>query len=58
MWASAGIATPRKGKFRLVSDFHTANQQVEKVPGVMMPNQEVSMAKLSEARIYGSLDLL
>ena len=42
----------------MVSDFHTANQQVEKVPGVMMPNQEVSMAKLSEARIYGSLDLL
>ena len=42
----------------MVTDFRAANQQVEKVPGVMMPNQEASMAKLSEAKIYGSLDLL
>ena len=41
----------------MVSDFRAANQQVEKVPGVM-PNQEASMAKLSEARFCGSLDLL
>ena len=34
-----------------------ANQQVEKVPGVM-PNQDASMVKLSEARFYGGLDLL
>ena len=41
----------------MVNDVRPANQQVEKVPGVM-PNQEASMAKLSEAKIYGSLDLL
>ena len=41
----------------MVSDFRAANQQVEKVPGVM-PNQEASMAKLSEAGFCGSLDLL
>ena len=40
-----------------MSDFRAANQRVEKVPGVM-PNQEASMAKLSEAEFYGSLDLL
>ena len=51
------MATPMKGGFRMVSDFRAANQQVEKVPGVM-PNQETSMAKLSEARFYGSQDLL
>ena len=51
------MATPMKGGFRMVSDFRAANQQVEKVPGVM-PNQEASMAKLSEAGFCGSLDLL
>ena len=40
----------------MVSDIRAANQQVEKVPGVT-PNQEPSMAKLSEARFYVSLDL-
>ena len=40
-----------------MNDFRAANQQVEKVPFVI-PNQEASMAKLSEARFYGSLDLL
>ena len=49
VWASAAIATPKKGGVRMVSDFPAANQQVEKVPGVM-PNQKASMAKLSEAR--------
>ena len=57
VWGSAAMATPKKGGFRLVSDFGAANQRVEKVPGVM-PNQEVSTAKLSEAKFYGSLDLL
>ena len=38
-------------------DFRAANQKVKKVPGVMY-NQKASMAKLSEARFYGSLDLL
>ena len=57
VWASVAMATPKKGGFRLVSDFRAANQRVEKVPGVM-PNQEASMAKLSEAKLYGSLILL
>ena len=48
VWASEVKATPKKGGFRLVSDFRAANQRVEKVPGVM-PNQQASMAKLSEA---------
>ena len=57
VWARAAMATRKKGGLRLVSDFRAANQRVEKVPGVM-PNQEASIAKLSEANIYGSLDLL
>ena len=40
----------------MVSDVRAANQQVEKVPGVML-NQAASMAKLSEARFYRSLHL-
>ena len=43
--------------FRLVRDFLAANQRVEKVQGVM-PNQETSMAKLSKATFYGSIDFL
>ena len=57
VWASAAMPAPNKGGVRLVSGFRAANQRVEKVPGVM-PNQEASIAKLSEANIYGSLDLL
>ena len=56
VWACAAMATVKKGGFRLVSDSWAANQRVEKVPGVM-PNQEASMAKLSEAKFYGSPDL-
>ena len=44
VWASAAISTPKKGGFRMVSDFRAANQQVEKVPGVI-PNEEASIAK-------------
>ena len=51
------MATPKKGGFGLVGDFRVENQRVEKVTGVM-PNQEPSMAKPSEAKIYSSLDLL
>ena len=46
----------KNGGFRLVSDIRAANQRVEKVRGGM-PNQEASMAKLSEAKFCGSLDL-
>ena len=56
VWASAAMTTPKKGGFRLVSDFRAANQRVEKVPGAM-PNQEASMAKLSEGKFYGSLKM-
>ena len=57
VWASAAIDTPKKGGVRMVSDFRAANLQVEKVPG-LTPDQEANMAKLSEARFEGSLDLL
>ena len=43
VWASVAMATPKKGGFRMVSDFQVANQQVKKVLGVML-NQEASMA--------------
>ena len=57
VWASAAMATPSKGGFHMVSDFQAANEQVEKVPGVIS-SKEASMTKLSEARFYSSLDLL
>ena len=57
VWASAALVIPKKAGFRLVSDYRQVNAQVEQVPAVM-PNQEASMAKLSEARFYGSLDML
>lgn len=38
-------------------DFRVAKKQVEKVPGVM-PSQEASMSKLSQAHFCDSLDLL
>lgn len=50
VWASAVIWLRRiKGGFRMVGDFRVADQQVEKVTGVM-PNQDTSTAKLSGAR--------
>ncbi|CAB1096113.1 unnamed protein product [Ectocarpus sp. CCAP 1310/34] len=55
--ASAAMATPKKGGYRLLSDFRAANNQVEKVPGVM-PNPEASMAQFSATKFHGSLDLL
>ena len=58
-WASAAMALPKKPPqiFRLVGDYRPVNARVEQVPAVM-PNQEASMAKLSEAKFYGSLDML
>ena len=53
VWASAAMAAPKT----MLSDFRAANQQVEKVPGVAS-YQETSIVKLSEARFYGSPDLL
>ena len=51
------MATPKKGSYRLVSDYRAVNKMVENVPAVM-PNQEASMAKLSNAVCFGSLDML
>ena len=48
------MPTLKKMGFRLVSNFRAANQRVEKVPG-MMPNQEPSMAKISEAEVTALL---
>ena len=41
----------------MVGDFRAVNKQVEKVPSVM-PDQEASMAKLTAARFFGSMDML
>eukprot|EP00752_Nemacystus_decipiens_P002231 g2116.t1 len=59
VWASAAMVLPKKQpqQFRLVADYRPVNARVEQVPAVM-PNQEASMAKLSEAKYYGSLDML
>ena len=62
VWASAAMALPKKSgtskpQFRLVSDYRPVNAEVEQVPAVM-PNQEASMARLSAAKYYGSLDML
>eukprot|EP00903_Cladosiphon_okamuranus_P017435 g16059.t1 len=57
VWASAVMATPKKNSYRMVGDFRGVNNAVEKSPGVM-PNQEESMHRLSEATCYGSLDML
>ena len=51
------MAAPKKGGFRLVSDYRAVNKQIEKVPGVM-PNQEVEMADLRGAACFGKLDIL
>ncbi|CAN0055365.1 unnamed protein product, partial [Sphacelaria rigidula] len=45
VWASAAVATPKKGGFRLVSDYRAVNEQIEKVPTVM-PNQEPEFSTL------------
>eukprot|EP00903_Cladosiphon_okamuranus_P011351 g10699.t1 len=57
VWASAVMATPKKQGYRMVGDFRLVNKAVEKSPGVM-PNQEASMQRLSQATCYGSLDML
>ena len=54
VWASRAMATPIIGGFRLMNDFRAAKQRVENVPGVM-PNQEASMAKVSEAEVTALL---
>ena len=53
VWASAAMATPKKGGYRLVSDYRAVNKQIEKVPSVM-PNHEaaVSYTHLTLPTIY------
>ena len=47
----------QNGRGRMVGDFRAVNKQVKKVPSVM-PDQEASMAKLTAARFFGSMDML
>ena len=51
------MAAPKKGGFRLVSDYRAVNMQIEKVPRVI-PNQKVEMADLRWATCFGKLDIL
>ena len=57
VWASAAMAAPKKGGFRLVSDYRAVNKQSEKVPGVV-PNHEAEMADLRGKTCFGKLDML
>lgn len=57
VWASAAMATPTKGGYRLVSDYRAVNKQTEKVPSVM-PNHEAEMVDLLGAACFGKLDML
>ena len=56
VWASAAMAKPKKGGFRLVSYNRAVNKKIEKVPGVV-PNQEAEMAALRGATCFGKLDM-
>ena len=51
------IAAPKKGGFRLVSDYRAVNMQIEKVPR-FMPNQTIEMADLRWATCLRKLDIL
>ena len=42
------MAAPKKGGFRLASDYRAVNKQVGNIPDVM-PNQEAEMADLRGA---------
>lgn len=57
VWASAAMAVPKKGGYRLVSDYRAVNKQVKKVPAIM-PNQEATMARLRGAKFFGKSDML
>ena len=57
VWASAAMVAPKKGGFRLVSDYRGVNKQIEKVPGIM-PNQVAEMTYLRWATCFGKLDML
>ena len=54
MWACAAMAAPKKGGFRLVSDYRAVYKQIAKVPSVM-PNQEAEMVDILGAHVLGSL---
>ena len=57
VWASAAMAAPKKGGFRLGSDYRAVNKHIKKVSGVML-NQEAEMANLRGATCFGKLDML
>ena len=55
VWASAAMAAPKKGGFRLVSYYRAVNKQIEKVPNIM-PNQEADRWPTCGVRhVLGSL---
>ena len=51
VWASAAMTAPKKGGFRLLSDYRAVNKQIEKVP-VMMPKQNLVSSPF-ETRFWG-----
>ena len=57
VWASATMAAPERGGFRLVSNYCAVNKQIKKVPGVIS-NQKVEMADLRGVTCLGKLDML
>ena len=57
VWASATMAAPGMGGFRLVSEHRAVNKQIEKVPGVM-PNQEAEMADWRGVTCFGKIGML
>ena len=57
VWASAAMATPKKGGYRLVSDYLAVNKRIKKVPSVM-PNHEEEMVDLLGPACFGKIDML
>lgn len=55
VWAGAAMAVPKKGGCRFVSDYRAADSHIEKET-VVMPNQEVDMARLRGAHVFRKLD--
>lgn len=51
------MAVPKKGGYRFLRDYRAVNSDIEKLP-MVMPNQEVDMARLRGARVLGKLDML
>ena len=57
VWASSAMAAPKKQGYRLVSDYHAVNKQMEKVSGVMA-DLEAESGWLCGVVAFATLDLL